>query len=75
MVSLDDRRPTIRHRAERCRGLDDALDKDLTVTGDVVADIFISTTGSDGDLVVKLIDEYPNDDHGSNDARVSANDE
>ena len=38
------------------------LDKDLTVTGDVVADIFISTTGSDGDLVVKLIDEYPNDD-------------
>jgi len=38
------------------------LDKDLTVTGDVVADVFLSTTGSDGDLVVKLIDEYPNDD-------------
>jgi uncharacterized protein len=38
------------------------LDKDLTVTGDVVADIFLSSTGSDGDLVVKLIDEYPNDD-------------
>jgi len=38
------------------------LDKDLTVTGDVVADIFLSSTGSDGDLVVKLIDQYPNDD-------------
>jgi uncharacterized protein len=38
------------------------LDQDLTVTGDVVADIFLSTTGSDGDLVVKLIDQYPNDD-------------
>ncbi len=38
------------------------LDHDLTVTGEVVADIFMSTTGSDGDLVVKLIDEYPEDD-------------
>ncbi len=38
------------------------LDHDLTVTGDVVADIFMSTTGSDGDMVVKLIDEYPQDD-------------
>ncbi len=38
------------------------IEKDLTVTGDVLADIFLATTGSDGDLVVKLIDEYPNDD-------------
>ena len=38
------------------------LDHDLTLTGDVLADIFIKTTGSDGDLVVKLIDEYPDDD-------------
>jgi putative CocE/NonD family hydrolase len=38
------------------------VDQDLTVTGDVLADIFVSTTGSDGDLVVKLIDQYPNDD-------------
>ena len=35
---------------------------DLTVTGEVVADIFASTTGSDGDFVVKLIDQYPDDD-------------
>jgi putative CocE/NonD family hydrolase len=38
------------------------LTKDLTITGEVVADIFASTTGTDNDLVVKLIDEYPADD-------------
>jgi len=38
------------------------LTKDLTITGEVEADIFASTTGSDNDLVVKLIDEYPADD-------------
>lgn len=38
------------------------LTKDLVVTGDVVADIFASTTGTDGDLVVKVIDQYPADD-------------
>ncbi|MGA3130225.1 MAG: CocE/NonD family hydrolase [Terracidiphilus sp.] len=39
-----------------------ALTQNLTVTGEVVADIFASTTGSDNDLVVKLIDQYPDDD-------------
>jgi uncharacterized protein len=38
------------------------LTKDLTFTGEVVADIFAATTGSDNDLVVKLIDQYPDDD-------------
>jgi hypothetical protein len=37
------------------------LDHDVTVTGDVVADLFASTTGSDADWVVKLIDVYPDD--------------
>jgi hypothetical protein len=37
------------------------LDKDVTVTGDVMADIFAATTGSDSDWVVKLIDVYPDD--------------
>jgi len=37
------------------------LQHDVTVTGDVKADIFAATTGSDGDWVVKLIDEYPPD--------------
>ena len=38
------------------------LKKDLVVTGEVMADIFASTTGTDNDMVVKLIDEYPDDD-------------
>jgi hypothetical protein len=37
------------------------LKKDLIVTGEVLADIYASTTGSDADLVVKLIDQYPDD--------------
>ncbi|HTV08892.1 MAG TPA: CocE/NonD family hydrolase [Candidatus Aquilonibacter sp.] len=35
------------------------LNNDVTVTGDVVADLFASTTGSDTDWVTKLIDVYP----------------
>jgi len=38
------------------------LKKDMVVTGEVVADIFASTSGSDNDMVVKLIDQYPDDD-------------
>jgi uncharacterized protein len=38
------------------------LTRDLTLTGEVVADIYAATTGSDNDLVVKLIDQYPIDD-------------
>ncbi len=38
------------------------LRKDLVVTGEVLADIFASTTGTDNDMVVKLIDQYPDDD-------------
>jgi len=35
------------------------LDTDVTVTGDVKADLFASTTGTDADWVVKLIDVAP----------------
>jgi hypothetical protein len=38
------------------------LKKDMVLTGEVVADIFASTSGTDNDMVVKLIDEYPDDD-------------
>jgi putative CocE/NonD family hydrolase len=38
------------------------LTQNLTITGEVVADIFAATSGSDNDLVVKLIDQYPDDD-------------
>jgi hypothetical protein len=37
----------------------EAVDHDVTVTGDVTADLFAATTGTDGDFVVKLIDVYP----------------
>jgi len=43
-----------------------ALDRDVTVTGDVMADLFAATTGSDADWVVKLIDVYPDDAPGPN---------
>jgi len=35
------------------------LDHDLIVTGELSADLFASTSGTDGDFVVKLIDIYP----------------
>jgi len=37
------------------------LTEDLTVAGDIEANIAVSTTGTDGDWVVKLIDVYPGD--------------
>lgn len=38
------------------------LSEDLIIAGDAVAKLYASTTGSDADWVVKLIDVYP-DDH------------
>ena len=35
------------------------LDHDLTITGAVAADLFASTSGTDADFIVKLIDVYP----------------
>jgi putative CocE/NonD family hydrolase len=37
------------------------LERDVTITGEVRADLFFSTSGTDADLVVKLIDVYPED--------------
>ena len=37
----------------------DTLSQDVTVAGDIVADLFASTSGTDSDWVVKLIDVYP----------------
>ena len=37
------------------------LDGDVTIAGEVVAHLFASTTGSDADWIVKLIDVYPED--------------
>jgi putative CocE/NonD family hydrolase len=41
---------------------------DVTVTGDVVARLFASTTGRDADWVVKLIDVYPDSASGADSA-------
>ena len=38
------------------------LKKDMVLTGEVLADIYASTSGTDNDMVVKLIDQYPDDD-------------
>lgn len=35
------------------------LEEDLTFTGPLVADLWVSTTGTDADFVVKLIDVFP----------------
>jgi putative CocE/NonD family hydrolase len=34
----------------------------VTITGDIIADLYASTSGTDSDWVVKLIDLYPSDD-------------
>ena len=39
----------------------DVLEKDITISGNVFANLFVSTTGTDADFVVKLIDVYPGD--------------
>jgi uncharacterized protein len=37
----------------------DVLAEDITIAGPIIADLFVSTTGTDADWVVKLIDVYP----------------
>lgn len=43
----------------------DKLSDDLTVTGKIMAHLFASTTGTDADWIVKLIDVYPDFDSTS----------
>jgi putative CocE/NonD family hydrolase len=39
----------------------DVLEEDVTIAGPITADLFVSTTGTDSDYVVKVIDVYPDD--------------
>ena len=39
----------------------DVLTEDITISGPIIAGLFVSTTGTDADWIVKLIDEYPGD--------------
>jgi uncharacterized protein len=47
------------HRPDVLTFVSAPLDHDLTVTGAVAADLFASTSGTDSDFVVKLIDVFP----------------
>ncbi|GAA4309895.1 CocE/NonD family hydrolase [Mucilaginibacter gynuensis] len=47
------------------------LDSNVTLTGPIIADLFVSSTGTDADFVVKLIDVYP--DTLSNNKNTPAN--
>jgi uncharacterized protein len=47
------------HRADVLSWESTPLDHDLAIAGEVTAHIFASTTGSDADWIVKLIDVYP----------------
>jgi uncharacterized protein len=49
------------HRPDVLSFVSEPLDRDITVTGPVAADLFASTSGTDSDFVVKLIDVYPQD--------------
>jgi putative CocE/NonD family hydrolase len=57
---LDDQRFAA-HRPDVKVYQTDALTEDITLTGPVIADLFSSTTGTDADYVVKLIDVFPDD--------------
>jgi putative CocE/NonD family hydrolase len=47
------------HRPDVVSWTSRPLDRDLTVTGELAATLFASTSGTDSDFVVKLIDVYP----------------
>jgi len=49
------------HRPDVLSFVSDPLDHDVTITGPLAADLFASTSGSDSDFIVKLIDVYPQD--------------
>ena len=57
---VDDQRP-FADRPDVLTFVSEPLSKPLTVRGEVAATLFASTTGTDADWVVKLIDLYPNE--------------
>jgi putative CocE/NonD family hydrolase len=56
----DDQR-FVDHRPDVLTYVSAPLEKDLVVTGKLEADLYVSTSGTDSDLVVKLIDVFPED--------------
>jgi uncharacterized protein len=47
------------HRPDVLSWVSEPLKDDVTVSGKIVANLFASTTGTDSDWIVKLIDVYP----------------
>ncbi len=47
------------HRPDVLTYVSAPLDRDLTVTGALMADLFASSSGTDSDFIVKLIDVFP----------------
>jgi hypothetical protein len=51
----------VEHRPDVLTWETEPLKEDVVVTGDIVADLYASTSGSDSDWAVKFIDVYPDD--------------
>lgn len=51
----------VEHRPDTLTWETSPLENDMAVAGDIVAHLFVSTTATDSDYVVKLIDVYPED--------------
>jgi putative CocE/NonD family hydrolase len=49
----------VHHRPDVFSWVSEPLSEDVTVAGRVIANLFASTTGTDSDWIVKLIDVYP----------------
>ena len=49
----------VHNRPDVLSWVTEPLTEDLTIAGDVIANLFASTSGTDADWVVKLIDVYP----------------
>jgi len=56
---VEDQRTLLAGRHDYASWSTPVLDHDVTIAGDVIADLFASTSGTDSDWVVKLIDEFP----------------
>jgi putative CocE/NonD family hydrolase len=61
-VWLADDQAPFAQRADVLSWQTDVLQNDVTIRGDVAAQLYASTTGTDADWVVKLIDVYPADE-------------
>ncbi len=60
MFITDDQRHAAR-RPDVVAFKTEILEEDITIAGEVLADLIVSMTGTDADFIVKLIDVYPQD--------------